>query len=103
MNESEFMNLRMVQASKEGKRLWRNQVGKYELKDGRWLSSGLCIGSSDLIGIETILITQEMVGTTIGRFVAEELKVGKEQPSKEQENFIRVINKMSGRGEVVRG
>ena len=33
-----------------GMKLWRNQVGTYKLADGRYISSGLCVGSSDLIG-----------------------------------------------------
>lgn len=58
-------------ASRVGARLWRNQTGKYQLADGRWLSSGLCVGSSDLVGI-----------TADGRFLAVEVKKRGEKPLK---------------------
>lgn len=103
MRESEFHRLRMIKASKEGKRLWRNQIGRYELKDGRWITSGLAVGSSDLIGIEPVLIIPKMVGTIIGRFIAEECKIGKSKTTKEQDDFIWLINSFGGRAEVVRG
>ena len=96
------MRLRMIQASKQGIRLWRNQVGRYQLKDGRWIVSGLAVGSSDLIGIESIRIEPCHVGNIIGRFVAEEIKVGRYPATKEQQAFIDTVNRMGGRGEIRR-
>ena len=57
-------------------------------------------GASDLIGITTITITQDMVGNEIGVFtVAEVKKPSWKKPSgeteKQQQNFI---NQMEGRG-----
>jgi hypothetical protein len=55
-------------------RLFRNQVGTYLLADGRYISSGLAVGSADLIGWQTVTITAAMVGQRIARFVSIEVK-----------------------------
>lgn len=72
-------------ASRVGARLWRNQTGKYQLADGRWLSSGLCVGSSDLVGI-----------TADGRFLAVEVKKRGGKTSEAQINFINMVRAMGG-------
>lgn len=75
-----------LEASRLGKRLFRNNVGAYDARfppspGTRW---GLAnetkamnerLKSSDLIGIEPVLILQSHVGQVIGRFVAREIKV----------------------------
>jgi hypothetical protein len=81
--ESEVQEQCREAASNGGWRLWRNNVGAAETTDGRHIRYGLCneskkmnrkLKSSDLIGIRPIHITQEMVGTVIGQFVAVECK-----------------------------
>lgn len=70
-------------ASKMGWRLFRNNVGVLKDERGIPVRYGLCndtpamnkrIKSSDLIGIRPVEITQGMVGSTIGQFVAREIK-----------------------------
>lgn len=73
-----------LHASGQGARLWRNNVGAYQSEAG-FVRYGLCneskamndaIKSSDLIGIRPVLIRPEHVGTTIGQFMAREVKKG---------------------------
>lgn len=63
--------------------LWRNNVGVLKDKRGIPVRFGLAndsaqmnesVKSSDLIGITPVLVTQEMVGTTVGVFTAVEVK-----------------------------
>ena len=102
-------NIRL-EASRKGLRLWRNNVGVLMNEDGVPVRYGLCneskrmnevVKSSDLVGIRKVLITQDMVGNTIGQFVAREVK---ESPwhytATEHEvaqlNFIELINSYGG-------
>lgn len=72
-----------LEASRLGVRLWRNNVGACKDESGRIIRYGLCndsaqlnkrIKSSDLIGVRPVVITPDMVGHTIGQFVAREVK-----------------------------
>lgn len=69
--------------SKKGGRAFRNNKGVLPDKRGVPVRFGLCndtpkmgerLRSSDLICCVPVLITQDMVGTTIGQFVAIEVK-----------------------------
>lgn len=96
-------------------RLFRNNVGtgwvgkiidstreKITLVSYRKLDSGLCVGSSDLIGWTVVDITPEMVGRKIAVFTALELKTKNLQATKEQKNFIEQIKKSGGIAGIVR-
>lgn len=81
--ESDIQNLIKLEASRKGARLWRNNLGAVHTVDGRFIRFGLAnesyeinsvIKSADLIGIRPLLITQEMVGQTIGQFLSREVK-----------------------------
>lgn len=106
-SEAAVQNNVRLEASHKGMRLWRNNVGG----DDRGLRWGLCnetaavnkvLASSDLIGIEPVLVTPALVGQTIGRFLAVEVKesgwnytgTGREVP---QFNFIKLVRSLGGR------
>lgn len=82
-SESAIQSKVRLDAAKSGMLLWRNNVGALMDDTGRMLRYGLCndtkelnkkIKSSDLIGINEVLITPQHVGTIMGQFVAREVK-----------------------------
>ena len=77
-------------------RLWRNQVGKYHLADGRWISSGLAVGSADLIGIKSVTVTKEMVGKKIGVFLSVEVKGQGDKPTTKQTAWRDMVRELGG-------
>lgn len=83
MDESTVSKAVRLTFAHEGSVLWRNNVGVLKNERGVPIRFGLAnesnqmnkrIKSSDLIGIRPVLVTQEMVGTVIGQFVARETK-----------------------------
>lgn len=85
-----------LKASELGYRLFRNNVGVFKTLDGRVVRTGLCVGSSDLIGYRPLKITPDMVGKTLAVFVALEVKKkgGKLRP--EQKQFLDAIERDGG-------
>lgn len=94
-------------------RLWRNNVGNgffgkvvdtektgtgllVVLESARRVQTGLCVGSSDIIGIRRVKITPEMVGKEIGQFLAIECKSTTGRTSKEQRAFLDTIRRFGG-------
>ncbi len=83
MDESAVSKHERLKAAQSGILLWRNNVGVFKDERGIPVRFGLAnessqmnkrIKSSDLIGIKPVLITQDMVGTVIGQFIARETK-----------------------------
>ena len=77
---------------------FRNAVGVGYTKDGSMFNYGLCKGSSDLIGITPVTITEDMVGKTIGVFTAIEIKKSRTgyKASDIQKRFIDMVNNNGG-------
>ncbi len=95
----------MIALSESGHKVWRNETGRFWTgnpvhRDGQTVTltgaamipAGLCVGSSDLIGIQS--------GT--GRIFAMEVKTKNGRTTKEQESFIETINDAGGIAGVVR-
>lgn len=70
--------------------------GDVIVRQARPLQSGLCVGSSDLIGWRTITITPDMVGQTIAQFVASEVKAENGKLTEEQIAFINAVHSAGG-------
>lgn len=84
------------------RRLFRNSVGVGYSETGQVIRFGLCVGSSDLIGWESIVITPEMVGKKLAIFTALEVKTGKTAVSKEQKQFLEEVKNAGGNAEIIR-
>lgn len=123
MKESAVQNLIRMFMSSIGIVNWRNNVGTgwagktihikkrgsvylehgdVVVKNARPLHSGLCKGSSDVIGITPVLIDEAMVGKIIGVFTAVEIKTNKGRPSKEQQNYIDAVKAAGGYAGIAR-
>lgn len=102
MNESTIQNNIRIELSKFDVVTFRNQVGQYELKDGRILRSGLCNGSSDLIGWRSIVVTPEMVGKKIAVFAALEVKSKTGRATAGQKNFCQRVKEAGGFAGIVK-
>lgn len=84
-------------------RLWRNNTGTLMDRNGRPVKFGLCKGSSDLIGLRSVVVTPEMVGQRLAVFSAVEVKPpkgGRVRP--EQQHFIEVVQGLGGLAGVAR-
>ena len=93
MNEADIMRSIMLACSNGTVRLFRNNVGKLPDKQGRWVTYGLGVGSSDLIGVS-------MQANGIGRMVAIEVKVPGKDATTAQQDFIDTIIAMGGQAGV---
>jgi hypothetical protein len=112
VRETNILQLCRIEASNCGALVWRNNTGKAYAIDTvkalikaaftlnlqavknainklRIISFGLCVGSSDLIGMYR------------GRFLAMEIKIPGERLTVEQQNFIDIINAKGGIAGVV--
>jgi hypothetical protein len=105
----------MLALSARGWAVWRQNVGlawagdvkklgpgRVLIENARPLHCGLCKGSSDIIGIRPVVITQEMVGSTIGGFGAVEVKTLRGRISQEQQWFLDSVTKHGGWSGVIR-
>lgn len=110
MNEVSIQRRIMLRASQLGWRVWRNNVGlawsgkpctacKQRMRP---IKFGLCTGSSDLVGIKPVTVTQEMVGTTVGLFAAIEVKTPKGIATELQQLFLSMVNKFGGWARILR-
>ena len=74
-----------------------------EVVDAKKITLGLEPGAHDLVGWESVRITQAMVGTTIARFVSAEVKTQSyAQMSPEQRDWTRQVLRDGGRVLLVR-
>ena len=76
--------------------------GDLLLKNPRPFSTGLPPGFSDLFGLVPVKITPDMVGQTVGVFVALEVKAERGSTSEQQDRFLKAVNDNGGRAAVVR-
>lgn len=83
-------------------RLWRNNTGCLQDRNGRAVRFGLAPGSSDLIGLRRIVVGPEHIGRTLAVFTAVEVKDARGRASPEQVRFLEVVRDMGGLGGIAR-
>ena len=111
-SEKRVQALAALAAARSGNKwLLRNNSGAFQDDTGRQVRFGLGnvskafnqhMKSSDLVGIESVVITPDMVGQTIGRFLAveckpEDWKYTGTDHEVAQRKFISKVNEMGGR------
>ncbi len=107
MREPELLRRILLRSSEQGARLFRNNTGAgwvgdvvsksptiLVLQNYRPFHSGLCVGSSDLIGWTPVN------GAAV--FTAIEAKTGRLKPTHEQESFLLAVTRAGGIARVVR-
>lgn len=90
-SEANVLNDILVALSQAGCLVWRNNTGQLPDAMGRPIKFGLCVGSSDIIGI-----------CPDGRFLAVEVKAASGRVSETQSRFIAAVRKAGGRAGVAR-
>lgn len=99
-----------LEASRKGIHLWRNNVGVAMDAGGVPVRYGIAndssqvnkvLKSSDLIGVRPVLVTADMIGRTLGVFVAREVKrdgwVFRGTPREQaQQRFLQLIAAAGG-------
>jgi hypothetical protein len=101
MTESELIYEVRKELSRGDVRLFRNNVGTYEDGAGNWVSYGLAVGSSDLIGWKRVLITPAHVGHMLAIFTALECKSETGRVTGPQDAFLQTVILAGGMAGVV--
>lgn len=78
-------------------RIFRNQVGSLpDPRTGRLVTFGLTKGSADLIGWRTVVVTPEMVGTTLAVFLSIEVKTPTGRVTPQQQAWQAAVQQAGG-------
>lgn len=81
-----------------GFRMFRNNTGVLQDRNGTYVRYGLCNGSSDLIGWKQVRIEPWHIGMNMAQFVACEVKQPGKKATEEQKNFISAVIAAGGIG-----
>lgn len=90
MTETDLMNMIRIKVSRAGHKIFRTNVGKIRMADGRWFDTGLPKGHSDLYGFRK----------DDGRVFYIEVKISPNKPSKEQLQFLSAMKAAGALGGV---
>ncbi len=92
--ESALLYRLLLRCSALGVKLWRNNCGQLQARNGQWVRYGVGNpGGSDLIGYLPVVIGPEHVGRTLAVFVAIEAKTATGTLRAEQAQFLNVAGK----------
>lgn len=91
MKEADIQREVMMELSRLGATIWRNNTGVLKDSRGVPVRFGLCVGSSDIIGLYQ------------GRFLAVEVKTPQGKVTKKQKKFLDLVIKNGGIAFIARG
>lgn len=106
MRESDIQNQILIALSKQGTIAFRINAGSFwageilSNKDNMLLMKnprkvqGAPEGTSDIIGVTSVMITTQMVGSRVGVFTAIEVKKPGQKPKPHQEHFLLKMHEM---------
>ena len=72
------------------------------LQHARRTAFGLAVGSGDLIGLQSVIIGPEDVGTRIARFLSIEVKSKRGRLTAQQKAWLEMVRRFGGFGVVAR-
>ena len=90
-SESHIVNACLIALSAAGCLVWRQNTGVLPDRQGRPIRFGLCVGSSDIIGV-----------APDGKFLAIECKSAIGQPTDAQVRFLEAVRRQGGRAGIAR-
>lgn len=91
MKEQNVQAACLMALSQAGCLVWRQDTGAYRAKSGALVRYGLCVGSSDIIGL-----------APDGRFLAVEVKTDTGRATDAQLRFIAAVQAAGGRAGIAR-
>lgn len=95
--ETNIMNKYLLHFSGAGAMVWRNNTGKFRsLTDPQRIVTVGQVGSADIIGVQPVTITAEMVGKVIGQAIAIEVKTPTGKQSQDQKNWQQAFEQHGG-------
>lgn len=113
--EHEIQKTIALKCSTKTVKLWRNDnglayQGKTITRSGTTavisncaaFKYGLGVGTPDLIGCKSVIVTPDMVGKKVAVFVGIEVKTDKGRLSWEQKNFLEMLKEQGGIAGVAR-
>jgi hypothetical protein len=95
-------DIRLALGQCPGIKTFRNNVGAIKDRNNRLVRYGLVVGSGDLIGWQSVVITEAMVGQRFARFLSVEVKTPTGRLSPEQETWRQAVLKAGGIAVVAR-
>jgi hypothetical protein len=102
MSEADLVRDIRLRLSIGDVRLLRNNVGALQDARGHWITYGLGVGTSDLIGWQSRIIRAADIGSRLAVFTAFEAKSEHGRLTEEQSAFIGTVLTAGGIAGVVR-
>ena len=90
-DETPAVNACLIALSNAGCLVWRQNTGVLPDRSGRPIRFGLCVGSSDIVGL-----------CPDGKFLAVEVKTAIGQPTDAQVRFLEAVRRQGGRAGIAR-